>query len=423
MITRRNFNRLAAAAASGLAMPAVLTGRAFGQDKPIRFGASISLTGALAGTKNGQIGYELWRDDVNAAGGLLGRPVELVLLDDQSTASNIPAIYSALVDVEECDVLFGPYGASLTAPVMPFIKQRDLFMIGMFPLAGNDQARHDKFFHSAAWGPNSGTDWARGFFDLAKSVGVKRLAILANDLEFSKNAAIGGAKVAEEYGMEIVFNQSYPPNTSDFSTILRNVAAANPDAVFIGSYPADSTAIIHSVREIGVPDTVKLFGGAMIGPQYGSLLSSLGPELNGLVNCHLFSPEPTMQSPEIKSFFDRYVPRAEKEGVDPLGFYIPPFYYVAGQLAAAAITGAGSLDQAAMAQWLHANKVDTIVGPATFNEIGDWTSRRVLMVQIQNVEGNDLAQFREAGRQVIVDPPELKSGDLIHPYNKARGGA
>src|SRR5690606_19835039 len=148
-------------------------------------------------------------------------------------------------------------------------------------------------------------------------------------------------------GMEIVFNQSYPPNTSDFSTILRNVGAANPDAVFIGSYPADSTAIIHSVREIGVPDSVKLFGGAMIGPQYGSLLGSLGPELNGLVNCHLLPPEPTMQSAEIKSFFDRYVPIAEKQGVDPLGFYIPPFYYVAGQLAAAAITGAGSLDQAA----------------------------------------------------------------------------
>lgn len=420
VITRRNFNRLAAVAATSIAMPSVLSGRAFGQDKPIRFGASISLTGPLSGTKNGQIGYELWRDDVNAAGGLLGRQVELVLLDDQSSASNIPAIYSALADVEKCDVLFGPYGASLTAPVMPFIKQRDLFMIGMFPLAANEKARHDKFFHSAAWGPNSGTDWARGFFDLAKSVGVKRVAILANDLEFSKNAAVGGAKVAEEYGMEIVFNQSYPPNTSDFSSILRNISAANPDAVFVGSYPADSTAIIHGIREIGLPDSVQIFGGAMIGPQYGSLLSSLGPELNGVVNSHLFAPEPTMQTPEIKKFFDRYVPIAEKQGVDPLGYYVPPFYYVAGQLAAAAITGAGSLDQAAMAAWLHGNTVETIVGPATFNDIGDWTKRRVLMVQIQNVKGNDLAQFREPGHQVILDPPELKSGEFIHPYNKAR---
>jgi branched-chain amino acid transport system substrate-binding protein len=127
-----------------------------------------------------------------------------------------------------------------------------------------------------------------------------------------------------------------------------------------------------------------------------------------------------MQSPEIKKFFDRYVPLAEKQGVDPLGYYVPPFYYVAGQLAAAAITGAGSLDQAAMATWLHGNTVETIVGPASFNEIGDWTKRRVLMVQIQNVKGNDLAQFREAGHQVIVDPPELKSGEFIFPYNKAR---
>lgn len=422
MTTRRQFHKLAAIAAASVAMPAVISRRAFAQDKPIRFGASISQTGALAGTKNGQIGYELWRDDVNAAGGLLGRQVELVLLDDQSSASNIPAIYSALVDVEECDVLFGPYGASLTAPVMPFIKQRDLFLIGQFPLAGNDEARHDKFFHSAAWGPESGTNWARGFFDLAKSVGVKRLAILANDLEFSKNAAVGGAKVAEEYGMEIVFNQSYPPGTSDFSAILRNINAANPDAVFVGSYPGDSTAIIRGIGEIGISDSVKIFGGAMIGPQYGSLLSALGPALNGLVNSHLFVPEPTMQSPEIKSFFERYVPLAEAQDVDPLGFYVPPFYYVAGQLAAAAITGAGSVDNAEMAAWLHANTVDTIVGPATFNEIGDWTERRVLMVQIRDVEGGDLAQFREPGRQVILDPPALKTADLIHPYNKARGG-
>lgn len=420
MTTRRQFNKLAATAAVGLAMPAVITGRTFGQDKPIRFGASISQTGPLAGTKNGQIGYELWRDDVNAAGGLLGREVELVLMDDQSSASNIPAIYSALVDVEGCDVLFGPYGASLTAPVMPFVKQRDLFLIGQFPLAGNDEARHDKFFHSAAWGPESGTNWARGFFDLAKSVGVKRLAIVANDLEFSKNAAVGGAEVAEEYGMEIVFNQSYPPNTSDFSAILRNINAAEPDAVFVGSYPSDSAAIIRGVGEIGIADSVQLFGGAMIGPQYGSLLSSLGPALNGLVNSHLFVPEPTMLSPEINSFFERYVPIAEEQGVDPLGFYVPPFYYVAGQLAAAAITGAGSLDNAEMAAWLHENTVDTIVGPAAFNEIGDWTERRVLMVQIRDVEGGDLDQFRQPGRQVILDPSSLKTADLVHPYNKAR---
>jgi len=227
MKTRREFHKLVAATAAGLAAPAILGGRAFAQDKPIRIGASVSLTGPLASTKNGLIGYELWRDDVNAAGGLLGRKVELVTYDDQSSAANVPAIYSKLVDVDACDVLFSPYGANLSAPVMPFIKQRDLFMIGMFGLAGNDVARHDKFFHSGPWGPNSGRDWARGFFDLAKGQGVTKIAIINADLEFSKNAAKGGAEVAKEYGIDVVFNQSYPPNTTDFSSIIRNINAAD----------------------------------------------------------------------------------------------------------------------------------------------------------------------------------------------------
>src|SRR5665647_495296 len=173
MTTRRQFTKIAASATLALAVPAVVRGQTPPQGKPIRIGASISLTGPLAGTKNGQIGFELWRDDVNATGGLLGRPVELVLYDDQSSASNVPAIYSKLVDVDHCDVLMSPYGANLSAPLMPFIKRRDLLMVGMFGLAGNDKAQHDKFFHSGPWGPNSGLDWARGYFDLAKSVGVK----------------------------------------------------------------------------------------------------------------------------------------------------------------------------------------------------------------------------------------------------------
>lgn len=422
MKTRREFHKLVAATAAGLAAPAILGSKAFAEDKPIRIGASVSLTGPLASTKNGLIGYELWRDDVNAAGGLLGRKVELVTYDDQSSAANVPAIYSKLVDVDACDVLFSPYGANLSAPVMPFIKQRDLFMIGMFGLAGNDVARHDKFFHSGPWGPNSGRDWARGFFDLAKAQGVTKIAIINADLEFSKNAAKGGAEVAKEYGMDVVFNQSYPPNTTDFSSIIRNINAADPEAIFIASYPADSTAIIRGVKEIGISDKVKLFGGAMIGPQYGALLSSLGPELNGIVNSHTFVPEPTMQTPAIKGFFDRYTPIAVKQGVDPLGFYIPPFYYVAGQLAEAAIKGSNSVDPAKMAEYLHANEVDTIAGKIGFNEIGDWKERRVLMVQLRGIKGNDLEQFRNPGHQVILDPPSLKTGDLAGPYNAARAG-
>lgn len=417
-ITRRNFTKLGAGAAIGVAAPAVWSG-AYSQNAPIRVGASASLTGPLSSTKNMVIGYELWRDDINAAGGLLGRKVELVIYDDQSLPANVPSIYSKLADVDKVDFLFTPYGANLTAPVMPFAKQRDRFIVGILTLAANDSIKHDKFFQAAPWGPNGAEDWARGFFDLAKAEGIKKIAIMAADTEFSKTAAAGGRRVSEQFGIQVVDYQIYPPTNRDFSSILRNVRASQAEAVFVCSYPADSTGIVRGIQEVGVGDQVKLFGGGMVGPQYASLLEALGPALNGITNFHLFVPEPTLKFEGIESFLARYAPIAKAQQVDPHGFYIPPFCYAAGQLISNAVKATGTLDQAKVSQWLHSNAVDTIVGKISFNDIGDWTQRRVIMCQFQGIKGNDLEQFRQPGKQVIVDPPAYKSGKLI-PFAEAR---
>ncbi len=412
-MTRRRFGRLSAGAFAGVAAPAMLSG-AYAQSKPIRIGFSASLTGPLSSTKNLIIGYELWRDDVNAAGGLLGRKVELVSYDDQSTPAQVPGIYSKLVDVDQVDFLMSPYGANLTAPLMPLAKARDRFVVGILTLAANDKARHDKFFQAGPWGPNGAEDWARGFFDLAHAEGINKMAILAADTEFSKTAAAGGKRVSEQFGMQVVDYTIYPQTNRDFSAILRNIRASNAEAVFVCSYPADSAGIARGIQEIGIGDQVRLFGGGMVGPQYASLLESLGPVLNGITNFHLYVPEPTLKFDGIDGFLARYAPIAKERKVDPLGFYIPPFTYAAGQLLSAAVKATGSLDQAEISRWLHGNPIDTVVGRITFNELGDWTQRRVLMCQFQGVQGNDLEQFRRAGRQVVVDPPAYKSGRLLH---------
>ena len=421
MISRRHFNRFAAGAGVAMAAPAVSRSpRAQGQ--PIKIGTSISLTGPLSATKNALVGYQLWRDDINAAGGLLGRPVELVTYDDQSSPAQIPSIYSKLVDVDRVDLLISPYGAVLSAPVMPFVKQRDLFMVGMFALAGNDRVRHDKYFHACPWGPNSQVNWARGFFDLARAAGCTKLAIMSADIEFAKISAAGGKAIAEEYGMSVVYDQSYPPNQTDFSAILRNIRAAQPDAVFVCSYPPDSTALIRGLSEVGIGDSVKILGGSMIGLQYASLLSSIGPALNGIVNMHLYVPEPTMRNAAVDGLLARYLPIAQREQLDALGHYIPPFCYAAGQIIEAGVKGANSLDHAQISRFLHANAVQTVVGRAQFNEIGDWTEKRVLMVQFRGIRGRDVEQFRQPGKQVILDPPALRTGELVAPFSAARSG-
>jgi branched-chain amino acid transport system substrate-binding protein len=418
-ISRREFTRLAAATSVGIAAPAIWTlSRAQGQ--PIRIGCSLSLTGPLSGgVKAGLVGYELWRDDVNAAGGILGRPVEFVIYDDQSTSAPVPGIYSKLVDVDKVDLLFSPYGANLTATIMPFVKQRDLFLMGMYGVSNNDELKHNKFFQIAPWGPKASTDFCRGFFDVAKANGVKKIAVLAADAEFSKSAAAGGMKIMQEYGMELAVNQTYPPNTTDFSAILRNLKALAPDAIFVCSYPPDSTAFVRGVSEIGLAPSVKLVGGSMVGPQYAPVLENLGSALNGFVNFHLYVPEPTLKFAGIQEFLARYEPIAKQRGVDVLGHYIPPFFYAAGQVVAAAAKGVGSVDQAKMAQWLHANPVETIVGKIEFDPAGDWVERRVLIVQYRGLANRNLEQFRSPGKQVVVDPPSLKSGDFV-PFASAR---
>ncbi|HWZ08645.1 MAG TPA: ABC transporter substrate-binding protein, partial [Bradyrhizobium sp.] len=110
-----------------------LASNAGAEQPPIKIGMSMAMTGGLAGGgKPSLLGIEIWRDDVNARGGLLGRKVELVVYDDKSSASETPAIYSKLLDVDKVDLLFAPYATVPTAPIMPLVKQRGMLLIGNF---------------------------------------------------------------------------------------------------------------------------------------------------------------------------------------------------------------------------------------------------------------------------------------------------
>jgi branched-chain amino acid transport system substrate-binding protein len=417
-ITRRTFTKRTLAASALVAAPAIMSEAA---ERPIRIGFSIAQTGGIAsGGKAGLAALQMWRADTNAAGGLLGRNVEFVVYDDQSQPNIVPGIYAKLIDVDKVDLLLLPYGTNLTAVVMPMIKQRDRFVLGQMEIGQNDKLMHDKFFEIAPWGPKPGDNWCRGYFDLAKRQGYKTFTIVSSDAEFSANAATAGARIAKEYGMKLLSHQNYPPNTVDFSGILRNVNAAKPDFVFVASYPVESAALIRGVSEIGIADSVQMFGGAMVGIQYADQLGSLGSSLNGVTNYDTYVAAPTMNFPGLSGFLERYRPVAEAQKIDPLGHFLPPFFYAGGQLIATAVKAVGSLDEAKLAQWLHANTIETIVGPIKFGPDGNWIENRLVWAQYRGVQDNNIDQFRTPGRQIVVQPEALATGTLITPYNKAR---
>src|SRR5580700_988728 len=396
-----------------------LTSRAGAEEPPIKIGMSMPQTGGLAaGGKASLLGIEIWRDDINARGGLLGRKIELVVYDDKSSASETPAIYAKLLDVDKVDLLFAPYATVPTAPILPLVKQRGMLLMGNFSFQVNSKIGHDMWFNNAPWGPADA--WASSFLSLGQKAGGKTVALLSADQEFAQNLAKTAREVAKQRDLPIVFDQAYPPSTVEFSSIIRALDAAKPDIVYVASYPPDSAAILRAVNEIGIADSVKIFGGGMVGLQFGAVMANLGSLLNGIVNFNTWLPEPNMYYEGTKAFFETYAKRAVEAKVDPLGYYLAPFGYASGQLIEAAVKSTGSLDQKAIAKYLRENEMATIVGPIAFSADGERKVTATLQAQFQGIVDKNMDQFKRPGKQVILFPDKLKSGDLITPFEAAR---
>jgi branched-chain amino acid transport system substrate-binding protein len=244
------------------------------------------------------------------------------------------------------------------------------------------------------------------------------LSIIAADAEFPHNAADGARKNAKEAGLQILYDKTYPPNTTDYSPIVRAVDAANADVVFSASYPPDAVGIVRAANEIGLK--AKLFGGGLVGLQYASIKQQLGPQLNGIVNYDFWEPAKTLQFPGVLEFLKKYQAKAASEGVDPLGYYLPPFAYANLQVLQQAVEGTKSLDQDKLAEWLRKNTLHTVVGDIQFGSNGEWKEARVLQVQFHDVKGNDLDQWRTDERQTVLWPAKYETGKTIFPYAEAK---
>jgi branched-chain amino acid transport system substrate-binding protein len=388
---------------------------------PIKVGISLALTGAgAAPSKVIQTALEIWRDDVNAKGGLLGRPVQLVILDDQSTPANVPNIYTKLITVDKVDLLLGPYGTNFVAPAMPAIIQHNKLTISFTAIGINRHFNYDKYFSMVSVGPDGVNAFSKGMFEMAATLQPKpqTVAILAADAEFARSCADGAREEIKKHGFKVVYDQSYPPPTTDFAPVMRAVQASNADIVYLAAYPPDSVGLIRAANEIGL--TPKLMGGALIGQLVTPIKVQLGPIQNGLVIGENFAAAMASQTAAAADFLKRYSAKASAAGIDPLGFAWGPFAYGAGQVLAQAVTETKSLDHNKLADYMHKASFKTVAGDFSFAQDGEWTKSRQVWTQFQNVQPNNLDQFREGKVQPIVWPPEMKTGTVIYPYAEAR---
>ncbi|HYJ44142.1 MAG TPA: amino acid ABC transporter substrate-binding protein [Xanthobacteraceae bacterium] len=408
-------------ATAALAAFGVPAGAQAPSGQPITIGFGMALTGPLAANgKQALLGAKIWEETINKKGGLLGRPVKLVFYDDQSNPSTVPGIYTKLLDVDKVDLVTGPYATAMIAPAMPVVMQKGKVFIGLFGLAVNSEFNYPKYFAMIPSGPETKPSFTKGFFDVAAQQNPKpqTVALVAADQEFSRNACEGARENAKAVGMRVVYDKTYPPTTTDFSPIVRAIQATNPDIVSVCSYPLDSVGMVKAVNEIGFKP--KMIGGAMVGLQATVFKTQLGPLLNGWVNYETWVPSEKMLTPEVKEFLATYQSRAAAEGVDPLGYYLGTWGYAYMELLGNAIAGAKSINDEQVANYLRSNPVKTIMGDIKFGKGGEWAESRMLQVQYHGIKGNTVDQFKGMDTQTVLTPADLKTGNIIYPYEKAK---
>jgi branched-chain amino acid transport system substrate-binding protein len=414
---RRVLHALLALCAGGLSATSAAPAQAA---DPIKIGFSAQLTGGLA--TNGKqflLAAQIWQEDINAKGGLLGRPIEFVYYDDQSNPAMVPGIYTKLLDIDKVDLVMAS-GTNISTPAMPTIIQHNKVVFATLALTVNDKFHYNRFFQTMPYGPDGGDAITRGFFTAGMGMNPKpkTIALVGADAEFSNSALEGARKNAKHHGLKVVYDRTYPPSTVDYGPIVRSIKAANADLVLVASYPTDTAGILRAASEIGL--NAKMFGGPMVGLQYGTLKAQLGDQLNGIVCYELYVHEPTMQFPGIDDFVTKYRARAASAGTDPLGYYVPPLAYATFEVLAQSVTGVGGLDQDKLADYLHKQTFKTIFGDIKFGPDGEWANSRILTIQYQGVHGHDMEQFTKPGTQVILDPPEFKTGQLQYPLSEIK---
>jgi len=407
--------------AAGAALTAAMLAAPASAQEPIRIGFGMSLTGPLAPNgKSALLGMKIWEDDVNAKGGLLGRPVKLVYYDDQSNGATVPGLYAKLLDIDKVDLIMGGYATGMLAPAIGLAKERGKLFPGLFGTGVNSELNYDKYFSMIPTGPDPKPAFTKPFFDVAMQQDPKpqTVSLAAADAEFGRNVCEGARENAKAAGLKIVYDKTYLPSTTDFAPIVRAIQATNPDVAVFCSYPLDSVQLVRSINEVGFK--AKIMGGAMVGLQATVFKQQLGPLLNGITNYETWVPSKTMEHPGVNEFLAKYQARAGAEKVDPLGYYLGTWGFAYVQLMEQAIKGANTLDEEKLADYFRKHTFKTIMGDVRFGKQGEWAESRMIVVQYHGIKDNSLDQFRGMATQNILGPAPYATGKMIYPYEKAK---
>jgi branched-chain amino acid transport system substrate-binding protein len=245
-----------------------LSGPCAAAEQPIRIGTSLSITGKQYSAQAGYCrdGYLLCQKHVNAEHGAIGRQIELVIYDDGSDEKMAARNYEKLITEDKVDAVLGPYGSAITEAVADVTEKHRMLMIA--PTAGTSSIwEKGRRYLIMMLSPVEGQP--EGLLDLAARNGLTRVAVIKLDGLVANAQAKGASEWAKKKGLELVFAETYPTTTTDFSDILKRVKAATPDVLMAASVRLDDLVkITRQMREVDL--NVKMFSSVPYGllPDY-----------------------------------------------------------------------------------------------------------------------------------------------------------
>ena len=358
---------------------------------PIKIGASLSLTGTYAkpGTYQKE-GYEICADELNAKGGLLGRKVEFVMYDDQSSTQTAQRLYEKLITEDKVEAVMGPYSSAITESVAGISEKYKKVMVS--PLAATTsifrQGRKHIFMVISP-----AEFYLEGLVDMGAKRGLKTIAIVNEDTLFPKATVVGTEELAKKRGLQVVLREAYPKGNTDFSALLVKIKAVNPDIIAAATYFDDAVAITRQMKELNV--NPKMFGVTVGGdiPEFHTLLKQNAEYVYGSTQWDEVLPYPGQ-----KEFLSAYQKKFKHE----------PSYHAAAGYAGCLIYAEGvkrakSLDADLVRAELLKLKIRTAFGDYSVDQDGFQTAHKMVMIQWQD------------GKKVVVWPDDLASGKLRFP--------
>lgn len=398
--TRARRAMVATAAAAALALSGCSAGDSGDTtDDPIVIGISLPLTGDFSEPGKGvQRGYEAWAKIVNDKGGLLGRKVELKILDDQSNADRIVADYEQLIGKDGVDLVFGPFSTRLVIPAARVAEEYGMLFVEPAGAAPEvfQQGFKNLFYAAPAVADDHYNHLAEYIIGMPADQRPQTVAYAAMDDPFAQGTAYGLKAKLEEAGIRTVVDEVYPPNTTDFSSIAAKIAASNADMIVGGTQYQDAVNLIVALQQLNYQPKLAAFSTAPTNPEFAK---AIGNKTEGILAPTGYTDKASY--PSNVEFVAKY-----KEMFGTVPSEDEANAYTTGQVVAAAVEAVGCAEQGEcqqkLVEWLRKNTVETVVGPLSWDETG-------------RPQGAHMIQQYVDGEIQIVLPAEAKKADLIYP--------